>query len=540
MMDQAQLLKNLESAIEEFGLTSLKSRFKIAKDLMSHPVLVDVAVFGRFKAGKSSFINDLIGQEVLPIGVIPVTAVITRLRYGTQERIGVRRFDGKEQVVSLKELSQYISETENPENVKQVESVDIELPSLKQFEGLQFVDTPGLGSVFKHNTETSLNWLPNVGVALVAVSVDPPLSEQDISFIRELQRFTPKIMVLLSKCDLVSSDQLGEIEAFIKIQLQKNIGSDFQIWPFSNRPDFSRFKNSLEAKLLSPLAQKKDTEIQNIAAYKLEKIRTEAIGLLSVALKASQTTDADRERLQQNILGEKAQLSALRDEFQMLVREYNGRTRPFIMAELNKNLSELENILTEEFDKEFKTWEGRLWALSRKFEDWLRISFRRELSAISINQTGTFLKPLNDAHAGILRAVRAFQSRLAGNIKENLGVNLEMAEFDLDIKIPAEPDISFSRIFDSHIDILSFAIPMTLFRGAFGKHFRRSIRPEVEKNLSRLASQWTEGINKSILRMGEDAQGFVVAQMDQITQLLQSSLSRSSVIESLLNQLSDR
>ena len=57
-------------------------------------------------------------------------------------------------------VKSFISESENSENRKKVAFVNIEIPSLEQYAGLQFVDTPGLDSVFQHNTETALGWLP--------------------------------------------------------------------------------------------------------------------------------------------------------------------------------------------------------------------------------------------------------------------------------------------------------------------------------------------------------------------------------------------
>jgi len=84
----------------------------------------------------------------------------------------------------------------------------VELPELRRFRGLKFVDTPGLESALSHNTQTSLNWLPNVGLALVAVSVDPPLSRRDIDLLKSLYQYTPKVAVLLTKVDLLSEQEL--------------------------------------------------------------------------------------------------------------------------------------------------------------------------------------------------------------------------------------------------------------------------------------------------------------------------------------------
>jgi len=76
------------------------------------------------------------------------------------------------------------------------------------------VDTPGLESVFDHNTDASLEWLPNVGLALVAVGVDPPLSRHDIELIRNLSRYTPNISLLLTKVDVLDESERGAGSGF--------------------------------------------------------------------------------------------------------------------------------------------------------------------------------------------------------------------------------------------------------------------------------------------------------------------------------------
>lgn len=64
------------------------------------------------------------------------------------------------------------------------------------------VDTPGLGSVFKYHMQTSENWLPEVGAALLAISADRPLSEHDLSLIHELDRYTPRITLRWKFCPI--------------------------------------------------------------------------------------------------------------------------------------------------------------------------------------------------------------------------------------------------------------------------------------------------------------------------------------------------
>ncbi len=160
---------------------------------------VRIAVLGRFKAGKSSFLNRLLGRS--------------------EETARVQYLNGEWEEIFIDSIHSYISESENPENLKQVSLVAVELPGLKRFPNLCFVDTPGLESVFTHNTETALSWLPEAGLALVAIEVDPPLSERDIALIRTLYQFTPHVAVLVTKSDTLTTRELGQMGAFVNEQL---------------------------------------------------------------------------------------------------------------------------------------------------------------------------------------------------------------------------------------------------------------------------------------------------------------------------------
>src|ERR1019366_1429904 len=101
---------------------------------------ISVAVLGRFKAGKSSFLNDFMGRSILPVGVVPVTAVVTEIRYGVQEKARVHFRDGRNHEIAVDRIGAYISEKENPENTRQVARITVALPELRRFRGLKFVD----------------------------------------------------------------------------------------------------------------------------------------------------------------------------------------------------------------------------------------------------------------------------------------------------------------------------------------------------------------------------------------------------------------
>ncbi len=166
------ILDSIRNISERYKIISLVHHIAACRDLLEKDPVIDVAILGQFKAGKSSFLNSVIGKSVLPVGAIPVTTVITRQMYGENEGAIVTFLDNRQLRISLEEIESFISEAKNPANEKNVEVVDVQLPNLQSYEGLRLVDTPGLGSVFKYNTEISQEWLPEVGMAIVAISAD--------------------------------------------------------------------------------------------------------------------------------------------------------------------------------------------------------------------------------------------------------------------------------------------------------------------------------------------------------------------------------
>jgi ribosome biogenesis GTPase A len=105
-----------------------------------------LAVLGQFKRGKSSLMNAIIGRELLPTGVLPLTSAITILKYGPAERMIVNRNDSVfPEELPVSDLSAYVTEKGNPDNRKKVKTVSVELPVPFLQRGIEFVDTPGVG-----------------------------------------------------------------------------------------------------------------------------------------------------------------------------------------------------------------------------------------------------------------------------------------------------------------------------------------------------------------------------------------------------------
>ena len=530
-------LQKVRSTCDRMQILTLSRQIEACEGLLVENPPIDVAILGQFKAGKSSFVNSLIGQDVLPVGVIPVTTVISRLQFGEQERATVSFFDGTRKEIPIAELDEYTAEAKNPSNQKSVEMVDVELPALADYAGLRLVDTPGLGSVFKAHMEVSSNWLPEVGAAVLAVSADRPLSENDLQLIRELTQHTPRIILLLTKADLLSPSQQDEVVKFFEDTVKRELNREFPIFLYSTKTDTERFRHRLEVELFFKLAVNRDFEFRKILQHKVNSVIRGCLGYLEIALKTSMQADEDRESLRRQILDENVSFDSMREELFFIARENQKQTRIFIMNVLQKFMKPLWGELMQRLERDMKTWRGNLWQLTRRYEQWVADTMTEEMRRISKQEHRHFYGTLKKAHASLARSLEAFRMLLDGNVQKVLGVSLAEAEWDIKIAEPEQPDIRTFSASNYNLDLIWFLIPMFLFRRAFEKRFVEKIPWEVETNINRLAAQWEERINAAIDGMHKQAVQYVKDETATIESLLSGARGRTEEIRQVISDL---
>ncbi|MEJ2656058.1 MAG: dynamin family protein [Desulfobacterales bacterium] len=193
----------------------------------------NLVVMGQFKRGKSSFINALIGAEILPTSIIPLTSIVTILQYGEESKAIVRYLDETEEEVHLTDIPKFVTEKQNPKNKLRVKEVEILYPSDYLKDGVRIIDTPGVGSVFKHNTDVAYAYLPYVDAGVFIVTPDPPLGEAEHRFLKEVREHADKFIFVLNKTDLVEESDLYESMDFTTTLIREDLGQSINLYPVS-------------------------------------------------------------------------------------------------------------------------------------------------------------------------------------------------------------------------------------------------------------------------------------------------------------------
>ncbi len=183
-----------------------------------------VACIGQFKRGKSTLLNALVEDRALPSGVVPITTVPTVLRYGKKRRARVRFQGGGWTDIPPEELMEYVSEEHNPENAKGVAGVEVFVPSPLLADGMCFVDTPGLGSVFAGNTAATQEFVPHIDAAIVVVGADPPIAGEELTLVEQVGKQVRQLLVVLNKADRTSEEERQIAGPFTRNVLEKRLG----------------------------------------------------------------------------------------------------------------------------------------------------------------------------------------------------------------------------------------------------------------------------------------------------------------------------
>lgn len=210
----------LADQIEETRMTAEKDRFSIA-------------IVGEFSRGKSTFLNTLLGGDILPVANLPTTAILTHIRYHDKSILVHLDENGKKKEVRKLNAEAWDDLTaDNFAGNDPTGTALVGLPDewLKDT-GIELIDTPGAGDLEEARAQLIGKALLGADAAVITVSAREVLSMSEKLFIEQrlITRKTPYLMLILTKLDQVKLEERKRVISYVKNQL-KNWKMDIPVF----------------------------------------------------------------------------------------------------------------------------------------------------------------------------------------------------------------------------------------------------------------------------------------------------------------------
>jgi small GTP-binding protein len=267
---EQELLERLATALARFGSDVEPDdlrRFREARDQLTGLFLLVVA--GEFNSGKSSFINALLGERVLPEGVTPTTDRINLLRYGPE--------------ITEQHLEAFLLERTYPAEL------------LRE---ITIVDTPGTNAIIRRHEELTRDFIPRADLVLFVTSADRPFTESERGFLEQIREWGKKIVFVVNKIDILPRpEDRQQVLGFVREHAQALLAEAPRLFPVSAREALAaRADGSTEGWRSSGL-EDVDTYLVRTLNQE-ERIRLKLLNPLNVGLRlAARYKDVAFERL---------------------------------------------------------------------------------------------------------------------------------------------------------------------------------------------------------------------------------------------------
>ncbi len=517
----------------------------------------NLVVVGQFKRGKTSVINALLGADILPVAVVPLTSIATVMTYGEALRVKVYFNDGRVAEIPSESLPEYVTEKGNPKNVKDVNEVVITYPSPYLKNGVHLIDTPGVGSIYQHNTDVAYRYLPKSDAALFLLSVDQPMGKAELDFLKDVKQYSNKIFFLLNKADYLNEKDLAESIDFTTSGLKELMGSDGdqspRIFPISARLALEgKQSNSPEVlqKSLLPkftdelntfLMEEKGKVLITSASNNLLRIISQSQFELELETKSLTTPMEELERKIAIFEKKKQEVLAEKQDFDILL---DGETKRLIKDVLDEDITRFRKELIEHEKVHLEEKFRELKALpSRKLRD--------ELEAMVVDhvkQAFNIWRAMEDDR--LAKAFEAICTRFV--VKINSAVD-ELLKFSSDLfEIPFEAVKTealwsaksrfYYKFKDQPVGLaimassLTLALPKFIGDRLILKKVQDYLTQVIDLQLGRSGSDFEERVQKSKLDFRWEMLQRLEATIEGISAAIQKGMSRRSKGEEEVGQ----
>ncbi len=240
-----------------------------------------LVVIGEFNAGKSAFINALLGASLLEEGVTPTTSQITRLRFADE----AARLLGQDGVLTIAAPAELLRT-------------------------LTIVDTPGTNAVLREHEALTRDFVPRADLVLFVTSVDRPYTETERALLEALREWGKKVVLVVNKADLLRTDAERErVRGYVCEQAQRTLGRSPEVFLLSaRRAQEARARAEADARAAAGIA-----EFEAWVTARLDEAERERDTIAQAAEGAVTALNVAVQQLGEQRDADRTQLKAARD-----------------------------------------------------------------------------------------------------------------------------------------------------------------------------------------------------------------------------------
>jgi GTP-binding protein EngB required for normal cell division len=247
-----------QKLLNETFLPSLQLKQVLDKLIRKAMHPIEIAVSGQFSSGKSTFLNTLLGKDILPTGITPVTSKVNFLSYGKSYKLRITYHSGLHEYRSVESIGDFTDQRRS--ELDDIKYLTIFAP-IALLNEISFVDTPGLNSLSFKDTQTTKNVLNDVGGIIWLTLIDNAGKESEKNTLdKYMPRFQEKSLCILNQKDKLNEEEVLKTLTYVETNFSKYFK---KVIPISA-------KEALQAK-----TRKKSVQIQKEVSTIISKFEDE-------------------------------------------------------------------------------------------------------------------------------------------------------------------------------------------------------------------------------------------------------------------------
>ena len=485
-LEVAAALRNVVTIAGRVGAKSLASRMGADVVDKLEADRFHLVVVGEFNHGKTTFVNALLGAEVLPVGVTPTTAVIHHLEYAAEPRAELVRTSGERQPMAFEEVRKFaVGQEKGSESIaNDVNRLEVFYPAEILRERIVLVDTPGVNDLSLQRADITYSYIPRSDAVLFLLDAGQPLKESERVFLNEklLGQSRDKIIFVVTKRDIWSSDEEVEALSYIRSELAKLVRSPV-LFPVCARKALDGHSAEsgmpeLLQHLTTFLAEERGRILlDNALGQGIEAARMLGKGIDARRRAAAMTSEELSRRiemLERDLAGQSKTI----EERRIGIREEVARIQTWVQRDLERFVEDVIRQIPDVVDNapadELKVHLGPF--LERTFAEWAQAETKEIASALEALAERTIALVRDDAH------------EVAKRVRDALGTNLRTPNVEVDT---LGYDVGVIALFGAGLAVMAFNVILggilTVAAPVLAVYVKGKIETETKKRAKELA-----------------------------------------------------